>query len=103
MTLIFLLTFLRRQAGPKFLPHAHNKGFSWDKTVKQRLGHPPVLRAVDAQCVRVRVLALHRQVTGGVARLLAHHAEAVDAGDLCRGLTATQPRKEPAHLVGQVI
>lgn len=70
---------------------------------RSRRRHPPVLRAVDAQRVRVRVFALHRQVAGGVARLLAHHAEAVHAGHLRRGLAATQPREEPAHLVRQVV
>lgn len=63
----------------------------------------PVLGAVNVQHVRVRVLALHRKVAGGVARFFPHHAEAVHAGHLGCCLSAAQPGKKPTHLVRQVV
>lgn len=66
-------------------------------------GHSPVLSAVDVQHVGVRVLALDGDVAGRVAVIFPDDAKAVDAGDLCHGLTPPEPREKPAHLVRQVV
>lgn len=72
-----------------------------ERTFSER--HSPVLRAVNAQRVGVRVPALHRNIAGRVPGFSPHHAEAVDAGHLGRRLSTAQPGEEPAHLVRQVV
>lgn len=65
--------------------------------------NPRVLSAVNVQHVGVCVFALYWNVTGRVAGVFPHDAEAVDAGHLGRRLSTAQPGEKPTHLVRQVV